>query len=244
MIRDNLIQKSAGNITEGLKLGTYIQDVINYIEEHLTELPGIYRENLKEVEQLPEDSITSLLLDILSIHIDEKPYRFDKEIRQDLTKHHSPRADLGAKPRENIRIEARDYKFYETFFTMEAKRLTSKLPKNREKEYLVGRLEQRKEKYVYSGGVERFKKCIYGKKDDHGGILGYIQEQDFRYWHKRINSWVDELINEKEKSDVKWRDGDRLIQLNINPSVARYKSVNERTGGDLIILHHLWVNLC
>ena len=277
MMRDEIEYGSGRRITKSLKieLEVIISDALDFLEEHLVELPVIYRENLEGVDHLPEESITSLLLDILANYADGKPYRFDKEIRQNITKHRSPRADLGIKPKKDVIIEDRDriivkeHKFYKSFFNIEAKRLTTEFGKDREKEYLVGKWD--KGKYIDSGGMERFKKCIYSKDDELAGILGYVQEKDFTYWHNKINTWVDELIREKNFIDVVWTEKDKLVTFiksdveknqlpschnssghtdkvinksGDEPIVARYQTENQRTGGDFIVLHHLWVKLC
>jgi hypothetical protein len=99
-----------------------------------------------------------------------------------------------------------------------------------------------KGKYKNCGGVERFKKGIHGKTLKYGGLVGYVQAQNFNYWCTAINSWIDDLIAGKIQASTHWTEDDRLTSEHTDKITAQYRSKNLREK-DAIILFHLWVNL-
>ncbi|MFC1595892.1 hypothetical protein ACFL4D_01235, partial [Candidatus Margulisiibacteriota bacterium] len=99
-----------------------------------------------------------------------------------------------------------------------------------------------KGRYIESGGVERFKKEIHGKGLNYSAVIGYVQEQDFKYWEQQINSWIDQLLAGQIPSAATWEEKDRLVHEDVNTDIARYKSENAREQNS-ITLFHLWVNM-
>ncbi len=101
--------------------------------------------------------------------------------------------------------------------------------------------------------METFKKCIHGRHLKHSGIIGYVQDEDFNHWHKRINCWIDELIFAQTETysngsiAVIWSDDDKLAEDRNNDISVRYLSKNKRTDKGIavkdITLYHLWVKL-
>ncbi len=130
---------------------------------------------------------------------------------------------------------------YNEFFVLEAKRLDNTLPKIREKEYVIGRFN--KDKYIESGGIERFKKEIHGKKFIHAGMIGYILTDDFASWEIKINSFIDSEIASSTSNDLKWYQSDKLTKLSENKKFAKYNSNHECISGKRINLDHLWIVL-
>ncbi len=153
----------------------------------------------------------------------------------------SPQVDIGTitKSEQGIVIESKSYSKNESFFSLEAKRL-GKLEKKRSKEYLIGRFEN--DKYMNSGGVERFKQGIHGNNLKYSAIIGYVQKYDFSHWYNQINSWIDDLIQKQIKSPVNWTLNDKLSQVYSESSTAKFTSVNSRQN-DSVTLFHLWIKL-
>lgn len=168
------------------------------------------------------------------------PFWFDKEYMEEVEKGNSPQVDIAViSDDENLTINSKHYNRSEAFFAMEAKRL-GRLAREREKEYLVGRMEG--DKYKDCGGVERFKKNIHGKGLQYGAMIGYVQEYQFDYWLNAINSWIDDLLSGKAPSTVQWSEKDKLKEMHRSPETARFRSENSRQN-TVIFLYHLWVNL-
>lgn len=123
----------------------------------------------------------------------------------------------------------------------EAKRLNSKLPKNREKEYVCG--EYKNNKCVRnSGGIERFKNGRHGKDVVHAGIIGYIQTDSPKYWIKKINNWIQEQIENASDNRLIWLQNDLLMINDENEILSSYSSVSHRVHNDNIQLKHFWID--
>ncbi len=54
------------------------------------------------------------------------------------------------------------------------------MPKNREKEYVLGDNLTK----LSTGGIERFKNDVHGVNLDHSAIIGYVQNENGKYWYK------------------------------------------------------------
>lgn len=246
-----------------IEKNTSILSVVEFVEKHLPEFIEESIGSSKEDDLTDkEDDLTDKLVRVLGLytHRENQPFRFKNEDPQDSKGglgprigSRKPRVDVGvlSNEEEGIRIGTKNYSVYESFFSFEAKRLYSRLGRAREKEYLVGRRER--DKYNDCGGVERFKKCIHGKHLEYSGIIGYVQDEDFEYWHRKINSWIDGLISEqtdtgsKDLITVIWSEDDKLINNRTNAISARYLSINKRKDKEKMInditLYHLWVKL-
>lgn len=124
----------------------------------------------------------------------------------------------------------------------EAKRLHSKQPKQREKEYVCG-------EYINgicsknSGGIERFKNGRHGKDVLNAGIIGYIQSDSPKHWLQKVNFWVNEQIQSASDSKLIWQKSDLLVLDSQDSILSCYFSVSRRIYGDDINLRHFWVNL-
>lgn len=91
-----------------------------------------------------------------------------------------------------------------------------------------------------TGGIERFKKeqDDFGVHLNYGAMIGYIQDGNHEYWHNRINSWIEDLIN--NESDIVWSKDDKLIP---NPDLCNYISMHSRVSTSSITLFHYWISL-
>jgi len=133
-----------------------------------------------------------------------------------------------AKCGPDILIYVLPYKaFSEEVFVIEAKRL----PPTSSREYVKGD----------RGGIERFKKEKHGKKHDIAAMLGYVQGNDFNYWHTKVNSWIDDLRNDSSQNPG-WENQDKLTAVNV-ADIAEYTSKHSRKTKEPITLHHFWINL-
>lgn len=126
----------------------------------------------------------------------------------------------------------------------EAKRLSSTLPKKREKEYVLGEYESGK-RLKNSGGIERFKNLRHGNDVHHACIIGYVQTDSFTDWQARINSWIEEEINSPHDSTLTW-DNEDYIKVHLSSTsskVCKYSSTPKRKELPELHMLHLWVNL-
>ena len=109
-------------------------------------------------------------------------------------------------------------------FVMEAKRL------------------YRESKDYVSSGIGRFKNKEHGKNHDIAAMLGYVQKEDFNYWHGKVNSWIDDLIANPNDC-IGWSEQDKITIIQVS-EFGEYKSTHSRIKINPITLYHFWINLC
>lgn len=130
---------------------------------------------------------------------------------------------------------------YPALVKFEAKRLSSKLPKKREKEYVHGEYQERI-CVSNSGGIERFKNGRHGMDVAYAGLIGYIQTESSAYWFRKVNEWIQEQIKSASDSNLVWRKEDLLVPDYAKGTLSCYSSVSGRLHGDNINLKHLWID--
>lgn len=124
----------------------------------------------------------------------------------------------------------------------EAKRLNSKLPKHREKEYVCGEYFEGKCK-KNSGGIERFKNGRHGKDVINAGIVGYLQTDSPKHWLQKINDWIKEQIASPSNTQLTWNNNDELSLDSQTGTFSDYSSLSYRIFRDEIRLKHFWVDI-
>ncbi len=116
---------------------------------------------------------------------------------------------------------------YEAFFVIEAKILSTE----KRKEYVCGNY----------GGIERFKREHHGKNLPISAMLGYVKSENVSHWHKKVNKWIDELIN-KDDDSINWNENDKLKTIK-SKSMPQYVSEHSRVTETPIKLYHFWLVL-
>jgi len=233
---DNKAQSYVEQKIEGLVDNTSVNKVFSFIEKCLPEF------KIKHSSLKPEDGLTQELVYILDNESREKlPLcAFSAEHMEDTTKGNSRRDDIGIRAVKGITINTAYYPKNKPFIAIEAKRLDSKIVKKRKKEYVVGRIED--EKYIESGGIERFKKEIHGIGLIYIGMIGYIQTDDFESWLEKINGYIDEEILSSSSTELNWENKDKLIVEKSNKLFSTYKSQHQCKTKD-ISMYHIWIDL-
>jgi len=180
-----------------------------------------------------EPGLTQELCDVLNDSAGDKSFWFDKENMQDTSTARSPRTDIGVKTREVIVIKTLTYQKRRAFFELEAKRLPAP-KKAREREYVIGNDNK-------MGGIERFKIGKHGHKVLHGGLIGFVQYEDFSFWQAKVNGWIEELFDETGF----WNAPDKLTVKHTSMTISVYTSESKRSIGvsDFISLHHWWIKM-
>lgn len=124
----------------------------------------------------------------------------------------------------------------------EAKRLNSRLPSKREKEYVCGEYSEGK-CIKNSGGIERFKNGRHGRDVSNASIIGYIQTDSPKHWFQKINSWIQEQITSPSDNQLSWSKKD-LLSLNVEDSIlSEYTSISDRIHNDEVQLRHFWIDI-
>lgn len=124
----------------------------------------------------------------------------------------------------------------------EAKRLSSTLPKKREREYVIGEYDKGK-LTKNSGGIERFKNLRHGKDVIHSAIIGYVQTDTFDYWANKIDSWIKEEVGSPHDSNLTWDADDYLQPKWSNEKLCCYLSKPKRKGSTNLKINHIWISL-
>lgn len=124
----------------------------------------------------------------------------------------------------------------------EAKRLSSRLPKRREREYVIGEYEKGTQ-IKNTGGIERFKNLRHGEDAHFAGMIGYVQSDTFESWLEKINDWVQNEITKPHDSSLTWTDDDFLVSTPnwSNLKIGYYKSTPQRKNHTHLNMKHIWV---
>ncbi|MBN1971043.1 MAG: hypothetical protein JXR48_03975 [Candidatus Delongbacteria bacterium] len=132
-----------------------------------------------------------------------------------------------------------DFYFYELekgktnipLFVVEAKILPAPLPKEREKEYVIGDNK--------NGGIERFKIGKHAKGLNQCGMIGFVQQNNFEFWKNEINDWIETLsIN-----DTFWNIDEKLEKSENLNDYSYLQSIAHRKLTDDIKIHHFWIKI-
>ena len=117
-------------------------------------------------------------------------------------------------------------------FTIEAKILptpkgTKSNPRN-DHEYVYGK----------GGGIQRFKDGNHGLDLKNNlfpevGLIGYIKDEDFNYWLKKVNLWI---------SNANW-DNSEHLEIIYFKAIAKLRSKHPRKNKSEVLLHHFWIEV-
>jgi hypothetical protein len=128
-------------------------------------------------------------------------------------------------------------RYNEIITVFECKRL-SELGKNRTDEYVTGHKE-------ITGGIQRFKIEVHGKKHNIVGMIGYVQSETCFYHLQAINTCIDNLGGKPDENGLMWTDKERLFKIECDGKTRKYycKSIHPRKTISEITIHHLWVEM-
>jgi len=207
------------------KKGSIIEKLIAFLDETLL----IFQKENKGEINTPEKDLNQKLSLTLEKHsrIKDVGFLFQQETIQKQSNKHNRSVDIGV------------FSLYgdltTPIYTIEAKRLTTTLPNNRKKEYIIGENNAK-----LTGGIERFKNNLHGVNLNKSSIVGYVQREDNKYWFDKINKWIKELID-----NVFWKKADLLRNTcGFNDiRLAKFISINERNDNSIITLTHYFINL-
>lgn len=106
----------------------------------------------------------------------------------------------------------------EHFFDIECKRLYDT---TQSKQYVSGK----------TGGIQRFRENKHGENLPRSAMIGYVETEDFDFWHNKVNSWISDIEEHLEKIAFE--------------EIAKFKSTHKRinTQQGSIVLLHFWLNI-
>jgi len=226
-------EQGIGKITSGIKFRTFQLKIIDFVYQQLP----TWRDDPDRPDEQSEDKLNLQLCKFLDSHArnDFPMIRFDHEEYQTDQR----RVDMSASPAKHIFLGAKPYTIYDPVLVLEGKRLPAP-SSNREKEYVTGSTPEK-----ISGGIQRFKLGLHGAKLNLAAIIGYVQDNSARHWHKKINMWISELVSNPIGDGCMWTVNESLKPLEEykTKGIANCRSAHRRTFGDKIELHHLWVTM-
>jgi len=226
-------EQDTGKITSGIKSRTFQLKIIDFVYQQLP----TWRDDPDRPDEQSEDKLNLQLCKFLDSHArnDFPMIRFDHEEYQADQR----RVDMSASPAKHIFLGAKPYTIYDPVLVLEGKRIPAP-SSNREKEYVTGSTPEK-----ISGGIQRFKLGLHGAKLNLAAIIGYVQGNSARHWHKKINGWISELVSNPIGDGCMWTVNESLkpLEEDKTKSIANCRSVHRRTFGNKIELHHLWVTM-
>ena len=238
MIRNKFTNTRLGNAAffAPVDMASAFDTVITYLHDQIP----VFRNHQYRTSSFPrnERAITELLTRHLIGYSKSLGANiiFQSESMEDLNKGNSAAVDIGV----FWVLHGQPSSRWPRISAMEAKRLDSSLPQKREREYVIGHTENGN--HVPCGGMERYKKEIHGADLQYKAILiGYMQTDNYQIWKTRINSWITNLIHDKNQFPS-WIKAEQIGKLKQNNIFASSES-NLHRKNDSIILVHLWINL-
>ena len=207
--------------------GAIIESIFRYVAKELSTFKGNSEKN--------ENALTNELCKQLEGNKpDASPWFFHHQNIENETVNTS--TDFAAFPK---------YEGYYDYalIVFEAKRLSSSLPKKREREYVIGEYDTYGRQLTNSGGIERFKNERHGADVDVAGIIGYIQTGSFDEWFEKINGWIQDEIESSHDKSLTWKIYDKLKKQQVAGRYAIFKSASSRRTKNKINFRHLWVDL-
>lgn len=228
MLKDHYMQLS--NIPDpspSIEKGTIKEKLIEFLEETLYK----FQDYCKGKVNVSEFYLNEQLSKVLSYFSKDHPFIFQAETKQKQPKGIDRAVDIGV------------FRFFSDpnpFFTIEAKILNTSIANNRKTEYVVGSNPKK-----FTGGIERFKHNAHGVDLEHSAMIGYVQNEDGKYWYTSINNWIQELINGTISSSLEWYSFDLLINICgfKDFRITKYQSESIKTNQTKIILNHYLIDL-
>lgn len=203
--------------------------VVEFLKTHLPQ----FAETMLGANIANEKGLNGRLSRFITNAAAQEIFFADAEPMEDETRGNSAAADIG------IFLKVEDTGIDPPLITVfEGKRLNSKLPSKRHREYVIGHKENGK--HVQCGGIERFKFAIHGGKLNHAGMIGYIQDETPDSWIEKVNNWICDLCD--QPSNPAWSELEKLTPQKVGGRVAKYSSVVNRVDSEMY-LTHLWVDL-
>ena len=213
----------------GPPFNTQFNIVVEFLKTHLPQFAkSILNANIEN-----ENGLNSRLSRFITNAAAQEIFFPERESMEDETRGNSPAADIGTYLRvDDIGIDP------PLITVFEGKRLTTKLPSKRRREYVIG--HKKGGKQIHCGGIERFKLAIHGGKLNHAGMIGYLQDGTPDSWREKVNSWICDLCG--QPFDLAWSEREQLTPQKTDGRVTEFSSVVNRADSELH-LTHLWIDL-
>jgi hypothetical protein len=138
----------------------------------------------------------------------------------------------------DLAVSYDDIAGYNNIITVfECKRLPEE-EENRKDEYVTGHKE-------ITGGIQRIKLGLHGKKHNIVGMIGYVQKGTCLDWQKVINECINSLCGKPDENGLTWDTGEYLTETEYDIEFHKYYGVSKHPRGTIsdVIIHHLWIEM-
>lgn len=213
------------NVPERASTDGYLAKLLAFLDLHLPNFPQARQVSAGQSENdLTQALFTYLARKVRFNHEGvEYPFVFQTESpqRPHGQRGHPKRADLAA----SLNTAAIDMTL---IYCIEAKKLPTDRPgSKREMEYVVGK----------GGGIERFKNGSHGRDETgqllpQSGMIAYITDAGFDYWHQQINAWIN---------TCGWPATEHLLKQPLAKGMYKLSSNHPRMEGGPVRLTHFWL---
>ncbi len=207
MIKENNIWQKTQSIPSEFSISGKIISVLTFLEINLHEFSEKYEKEKEDDEWI----LNEKLFELLNIQSRNMLFQFIPEYKYK----NKSKPDFGIKEVKKNEIGRFVCDFSsEHFFDIECKRL-----------YDVYNND-----YVRSG-IQRFKENRHGVDFPQSAMIGYVETNDFDYWHTKVNSWIHEP--------------DEKLKLISNSVVRKLQSRHLRkdSNHNAIDLTHFWIQI-
>lgn len=69
------------------------------------------------------------------------------------------------------------------------------------------------------------------------GLLGFVEDKDFKHWNTTVNNWINDL---SKLPETMWKSNEVLSETDSNNDYCILKSIIHRIS-DKVNLTHLWI---
>ncbi|MBN2236019.1 MAG: hypothetical protein JW729_00580 [Bacteroidales bacterium] len=218
----NSIDRTIAIGDKRLDYKTIIFKVVEFLDNTIDGFPQFLSSSgfIEESEKRINEMLATYLNNCTTDFFDIESFRFSF-IKDTTNKSSNYNPDIG------VMLGNKMVSTSDSFFHIECKRLPARA--GHEREYVHGKL----------GGIQRFKEGNHGKGLNYSAMVGYIQSGTIEDWHKKVNSWIDDLFLTNDK--LSWEKNDRLLIRN-NESRSKFISSHSRQDHqNTIILYHYWL---
>jgi len=208
MQADNISKKGKISVQSDLTANGRVISLLCFLENFLPIFPEKYKKNKEDEEW----EINQELFSFLDIYSRDNAFQLIPEYRSK----NKSKPDFGVREKklDETGIYIYDQKS-EHFFDIECKRLYDTTIS---KQYVSSK----------TGGIQRFKENKHGVDLPYSAMIGYVEIEDYNFWHNKVNSWISEKT-------------EHLKQIEIN-KIAKYKSTHKRNIEKTSIeLTHFWL---
>ncbi len=209
------------NIETSIQIGMHLKSIL---AAYISTTPKFKKHILKFTHKnLNEEELTQEFVNLLRRETTDLSFLISNE-KKDIYQLTKGKSDFYFYPKEQ---EATT----ESFFDVEAKILTDRFPKSREKEYVIGDSK--------NGGIERYKNEQHGKGLEKCGMIGFIEKENFEYWLKEVNKWIVELTTKNSF----WEKSEILKKVQLNNDYSLFVSKTKRKTKSDLKLNHFWIKI-